>query len=214
MKLSLTEWDRILPEKAYSPEEPDETVVDFAGSLQRSTKMRILDLACGGGRHAVYMSEKGFEVTAVDISGTGLKMTRGRLNSEDLTSGLVRSVMNILPFADSAFDAVICTRAIHHQRLKAIQETLFEIKRVLRKDGIVLIDFLSKRTHSYGKGIEIENGTFIETGGHEKGLIHHFTDEDELQRLFEGFRILTIDLHETKVEGKLRSRLTVKALKH
>ena len=87
------------------------------------------------------------------------------------------------------------------------------MRRVLRKDGMVLIDFLSKRTHSYGKGVEIENGTFIETEGHEKGLMHHFTDEDELQRLFEGFRILTIDLHETKVEGKLRSRLTVKALK-
>jgi ubiquinone/menaquinone biosynthesis C-methylase UbiE len=213
MKPSLTEWDRILPEKAYSPEEPDKTVVDFAGSLRRSNKMRVLDLACGGGRHAVYMSEKGVEVTAVDISWAGLEMTRGRLNSEDLTAGLVRSVMNTLPFDDSVFDAVICTRAIHHQRLKAIQETVFEMRRVLRKDGMVLIDFLSKRTHSYGKGVEIENGTFIETEGHEKGLMHHFTDEDELQRLFEGFRILTIDLHETNVEGKLRSRLTVKALK-
>jgi ubiquinone/menaquinone biosynthesis C-methylase UbiE len=209
----LTEWDRILPEKAYSPEEPDETVVDFARFLRRSNKLRVLDLACGGGRHTVCMVGKGFEVTGVDISRTGLEMARKRLDAQDVDAALVRSVMNALPFAGSSFDAVICTRAIHHQSLAAIQVTLVEMGRVLGKDGTILVDFLSKRTHSYGKGVEIENGTFIETDGHEKGIVHHFTDQEELQRLFKGFRILRMDLNETRVEGKLRSRLTVQAIK-
>jgi ubiquinone/menaquinone biosynthesis C-methylase UbiE len=209
----LSEWDRILQEKAYSPEEPDETVVDFAEFLRGKNRMRILDLACGGGRHAVYMSRKGFEITGVDISEMGLKMTRKKLREQDLTVDLVRSVMSALPFVGSSFNAIVCTRAIHHQAMHGIQETLFEIRRVLKKDGGILIDFLSKGTHSYGKGVEIEKETFIETEGPEKGVIHHYTDREELQRLFEGFQILSIDLRETRVEGKLRSRLTVQAAK-
>jgi ubiquinone/menaquinone biosynthesis C-methylase UbiE len=119
--------------------------------------------------------------------------------------------MNILPFSDSSFDAVVCTRAIHHQRLRGIQQTLSEIKRVLRKGGPVLIDFLSKRTYIHEKGVEIEAETFIETEGHERGIVHHYTDQEELQRLFIDFRIISIDLKETQVEGRLRSRFTVQA---
>lgn len=209
----MTEWDKILWEKEYSPEEPDRTVIDFAEYQQRNNKIRILDLACGGGRHVVYVARKDFEVIGADLSETALKMTRERLDKQNLTAGLVRSVMTALPFADSTFDSVICTRAIYHQPMRGIQETLLEIKRVLSEDGMILIDFLSRRTHSYEKGVEVENGTFTETEGHEKGVTHHFTDEEELQRLFKGFAILSIDLHEMKANGKLRSRLAVRALK-
>jgi ubiquinone/menaquinone biosynthesis C-methylase UbiE len=210
-KEPLTEWDRILPERTYSPEEPDETVVRFAGSMRRRRKEAALDLACGAGRHVVYLAQQGFTVTGADISRTGLRMTRKKLEEPRLNAALVRSAMNSLPFSDSSFDAVICTRAIHHQRLRGIQQTLSEIKRVLRKGGTVLIDFLSKRTYSHAKGVEIEAETFIETEGHERGIVHHYTDQEELQRVFIDFRIISIDLNETQVEGRLRSRFTVQA---
>jgi ubiquinone/menaquinone biosynthesis C-methylase UbiE len=207
----LTEWDRILPERTYSPEEPDETVVSFAGSLHRRRKEATLDLACGAGRHVVYLARQGFTVTGADISRTGLKMTRKKLEETRLTAALVRSAMNSLPFSDSSFDTVICTRAIYHQRLRGIQQTLSEIRRVLRKGGLIMIDFLSKRTHSHAKGVEVEAETFIETEGHERGIVHHYTDREELQRLFIEFRIISVDLNETEFEGRLRSRFTVQA---
>jgi ubiquinone/menaquinone biosynthesis C-methylase UbiE len=213
MRRYLTEWDRILPESVYSPEEPDETVVDFADSLRRRSR-RTLDLACGAGRHVVFMAKRGFEVCGVDISGMGLRMTEKRLKKQELRASLVKSVMNHLPFVHSSFDAVICTRAVYHQTLQGIQETLLEIRKVLRKGGVILIDFLSKRTYSYGKGVEVERETFVETEGYERGVMHHFTDQNEIQRLFEDFKILSMDLREKDVEGKLRSRLIVQAMKY
>jgi ubiquinone/menaquinone biosynthesis C-methylase UbiE len=208
-----TKWDRILPERTYSPEEPDETVVNFAGSLHRRGKRVTLDLACGAGRHAVFLAQQGFAVTGTDISQTGLKMTRNKLEERGLTATLVKSAMNDLPFSDSSFDAVICTRAIHHQRVFGIQQTISEIKRVLRKDGPVLVDFLSKKTYSHAKGVEVETETFMETKGHEKGIINHYTDREELQKLFQGFKMVSVDLSERMVEGRLRSRFTVRAVR-
>jgi ubiquinone/menaquinone biosynthesis C-methylase UbiE len=209
----LSKWDRILPEKVYSTEEPDEFVVDFVGFLRKRNRPIVLDLACGAGRHAIYMAEQGLEVNGADISATGLKMTKERLRKRGLEAALVKSAMNYLPYLDSCFDAVICTRAIYHQKLAAIQKTLLETRRVLRKNGTVLIDFLSRRTYSFGKGDKIEENTFVETEGHEKEVIHHFADKKELRRLLDDFEILSIESHEKEVEGKLRSRLIVQAMK-
>jgi ubiquinone/menaquinone biosynthesis C-methylase UbiE len=212
-EIALTQWDEILLDRNYSPEEPEETIVNFASFLHRNRKEATMDLACGAGRHVVYMAQQGFTVTGTDISATGLKMTQKKLRERSLTATLVRTAMNNLPFSDSSFDAVICTRAIYHQRLRGIQQALSEIRRVLRKDGSVLIDFLSKRTYIHAKGVEIEAETFMETEGHEKGIVHHYTDREELQRLFKDFNTISVDLHEKEVEGKLRSRLTVQAVR-
>jgi len=209
----LTEWDQILPEKVYSLEQPDEFVIDFVGFLRKSKRTKILDLACGAGRHVVFMAQQGIRVSGTDVSGTGLGMTRERLRKRALRADLVKSVMTHLPYRDSCFDAVICTRAIYHQKLAEIRETLSETRRVLRRGGAVLIDFLSKKTYNYGKGDEIEENSFVETEGPEKGVIHHFADKRELEHLFNCFEILRIELREKEVEGKLRSRLIVQATK-
>ena len=69
-----------------------------------------------------------------------------------------------------------------------------------------MINFLTKRTYRYGKGAEVEENTFIEQEGIEKGVIHHFTDEKEIERLFKNFKIVSLELSEKEIEGKLRSR--------
>lgn len=43
---------------------------------------RALDVACGEGRNAIFLAQKGFEVTAVDISGRGL--ARGRSRADEV----------------------------------------------------------------------------------------------------------------------------------
>ena len=39
---------------------------------------RALDIECGAGRHAIFLAERGFVVTAVDSSCVGVQMTRER----------------------------------------------------------------------------------------------------------------------------------------
>src|SRR5689334_3212331 len=44
--------------------------------LRLPSKGRVLDLACGGGRHAVELAARGYEVTGVDVSGEFLDAAR------------------------------------------------------------------------------------------------------------------------------------------
>jgi ubiquinone/menaquinone biosynthesis C-methylase UbiE len=204
----LTEWNHILPEKAYSFEEPDDSVIILTKSLPKGKA--ALDLACGAGRHVIYLAEQGFDVTGADVSVTGLKTTKERLQERNLRANLVNCDMNHLPYAGDCFDILVCTRAIYHQRLKSIQETLPEIRRVMKRNGVLLMDFLSKNTYSHGKGVRTEEGT-LEHEGHERGIIHHYADEQELKQLFPDFGDVRLSLRERAVDGSLRSRWVVTA---
>lgn len=207
----VTEWDQILREERYSVEEPDEVVIGFAALLEKKkAKSRVLDLGCGGGRHQVYLAKLGFEAHGADISETGLRLTEERLKRRKLAVYLVKCDMNHLPYVSSCFDAVVSLHTVYHQKLSGVQEAISEIHRVSKKGGSVLVNFLSKRTYKYGKGVRVEKDTFIEHDGSEKGVVHHFTDRREIKKLFGDFESVKIELRErTSPDGHRQSRWIV-----
>jgi ubiquinone/menaquinone biosynthesis C-methylase UbiE len=207
----VTEWNQILREKWYRQEEPDELVVSFVTLLKnRNKKARVLDLGCGAGRNLIYTANQRFEAHGVEISETGINFTKERLKKRNLKAHVVKGDMNLLPYINSCFGAVICLFTIYHQKLKGIQTTISEVHRVLRKGGILLANFQSKRSHMYGKGVKAEKDTFIRQNGPEKGVAHHFTDEEEIMKLLKGFKDVSIELRERKsADGYLQSRLIV-----
>jgi len=209
----MTEWNQILQRNEYRPENPDEIVVDLASILEERKAKRILDLGCGAGRHVIYLAERGFESHGADISETGLQLTKMKLRSRKLEAEIIKCDMKSMPYVYSCFDAAICVWAIYHQKLKEIQETISEIHRVLKKKGLLLANFHSKRSSKYGEGIEVEENTFMQENGPEKGVLHHFVDENELRELLGNFRIVHFEAKEKMIDSYLRSRFIVLAEK-
>lgn len=52
---------------------PNPVVVEFAAALPRG---RALDLACGEGRHSLWLATRGWEVDGVDFSGVAIEKAR------------------------------------------------------------------------------------------------------------------------------------------
>jgi len=208
----MVEWDQILLRKEYHPESPDGIVVDLISILARKRAERVLDLGCGAGRHTMYLAESGFKTYGADISDTGLRLTKRRLESRKMEAEIIKCDMKSMPYIQSCFDAVVCVQTIYHQKLKGIQETVSEIHRILKKGGLLLANFHSRRSSKYGKGIEVEENTFMQENGPEKGVLHHFFDENELRALLGHFRV-DFEVREKKVDSYLRSRFIVLAEK-
>jgi ubiquinone/menaquinone biosynthesis C-methylase UbiE len=203
----------MLQEKWYSQEEPDELVVSFVAFLKKKNKKaHVLDLGFGAGRNLIYMASQSFTAHGLEISDTGINFTKERLKKRNLKAYVAKGDMHSLPYINSCFDAAVCLFTIYHQKLKGIQKTIFEIHRVLRKGGILLTNFHSKRSSMYGKGVKAEKDTFIRQNGAEKGVVHHFTDEEEIMKLLKDFKNVGIELREQKsANGYLQSRLIVTA---
>ncbi len=69
----MNRWDTKWTERSgsQSNKQPHPLVVEFAATL---TPGRALDVACGVGRHSLFLAERGWQVTAVDSSKVAIEL--------------------------------------------------------------------------------------------------------------------------------------------
>ena len=198
----MVTWDELFRRGDFAAQEPTWSVRRFAALLAERGAKRVLDLGCGAGRHVVFLAQEGFEVHGLDSSAEALRICRERLREAGLRATLVQADMREIPYPDGAFDAVLAIASLYHGTLADIKRTLAELRRVLRPGGLALLEFKSKRSFRYGKGVEIEPGTYIPDTGEDAGIPHHYSDREEVEGLLAGFRILEINHMERVFEGK------------
>jgi SAM-dependent methyltransferase len=122
----------------FTPQEPDRTVRHWGPILARSGRRSVLDIGCGGGRHAVYLARLGLQVTAGDRSLLALEETQRWLRRERLQASLLQLDMADLPFQREAFDVVLSVNVLHHARPGEARAAVEEVRRVLRPGGLFL----------------------------------------------------------------------------
>lgn len=94
-----------------------------------------IDVACGTGRHATYLSAKGHDVVGVDASREMLARARSNAPTVPLLEGDVRA----LPVADEIADLAVCALALAH--IEELTPAVLELARVTHRGGhIVLSD--------------------------------------------------------------------------
>src|SRR5439155_17604195 len=73
--------------------------VDFIEkSLKLPPRGRVLDVPCGGGRHALELAARGYQVTGVDISPDFLKAARAQAAERSLPATWEQRNMSELPW--------------------------------------------------------------------------------------------------------------------
>ena len=105
---------------------------------------KLLDLGCGEGRHSISAFLQGdIQVVGLDLSAKDLTTAKGRLADFKIDANKIDHCLFIqgsgftLPFADNAFDQVICSEVLEH--IVEYDKVLNEIKRVLKPGGILAI---------------------------------------------------------------------------
>jgi SAM-dependent methyltransferase len=83
--------------------------VEFlVGELGLAPGMRVLDVGCGPGRHALELARRGLEVVGVDLSPEFVRLARDAAAREGLAgASFVHSDVRDLAY-DAGFDAVVC----------------------------------------------------------------------------------------------------------
>ena len=100
----------------------------------------MLELGAGAGRNTPRF--KNFDrVVLLDFSMTQLQQAQSRLGSSDDYIYVAGDVYK-LPFVDGLFDTATMIRVIHH--LKEAPQALNQIHRVLRSNGVFILEFANK----------------------------------------------------------------------
>ena len=106
---------------------------------------RVLDLGCGGGRHAFEVYRRGADVVAFDLDPNELAGVRGMFGAmreageADPKTGAtaISGDARAMPFGDGTFDRVIAAEILEH--VLDDQRAMNELARVLRPGGLAAV---------------------------------------------------------------------------
>jgi SAM-dependent methyltransferase len=78
----MSDWDTRYRSGDHVADEPHPLITHFCTSLAPG---RALDLACGAGRHSIWLAERGWRVTAVDSSRAAIEILQQRAVEKGVT---------------------------------------------------------------------------------------------------------------------------------
>jgi ubiquinone/menaquinone biosynthesis C-methylase UbiE len=111
--------------------------------LAAGRRRAVLEIACGPGRLTAEM--RGVQLgVAADASPAMLETAKQRLNGSFSHWWFLRTDAFVLPFRAEAFDAVYTLRFLRHFQLADRQRLYAEIRRVLRRGGLFMVDALNR----------------------------------------------------------------------
>lgn len=115
----------------------------LVGFLKLSPKTKVLDLACGKGRHSRTLNQLGLNVMGTDLSPQSIAFAQ-----ESLTEGLrfdVHDMREVIP--NESFDVVfnLFTSFGYFDSNAENQKVISAVSQMLNNNGIFVIDFLNAR---------------------------------------------------------------------
>jgi SAM-dependent methyltransferase len=102
---------------------------------------RVLDLACGYGRHALYFAARGAHVVAIDRDATALATFSGAPGIETRLADL-EGEPKVL--GDERFDAIVVSHYLHRPLLP-------DLRAALAIDGTLLYETFAQGNEAYGR---------------------------------------------------------------
>jgi SAM-dependent methyltransferase len=143
------EWERCYA--SASPEElpwnaggPDPDLVRLVKAGRIPTG-QALDIGTGPGHDAVFLIQQGFNVIAVDISPTALRLARENASAAGLFGFFQQGDIRRLPIEDALIDFANDRGCFHTLEAKDRPVAIGEIYRVLRPQGLFLLHVFSDK---------------------------------------------------------------------
>ncbi len=177
--MATQEWYRDWFNSSYYHKlyfERDETeaqgfISKLVDHLQPAPGSRMLDIACGRGRHSRFLASKGFDVTGIDISFDSIGYAKG-FESENLHfyqhDMRLPSWINYFDYAFNFFTSFgyFNTRREHDDAVRTIAQSL-------KPNGVLLFDYLNVH---YVEERLVHNE--VKTIGGTEYEIHRWHDEN------------------------------------
>lgn len=115
----------------------------FFDKFLNLTKGKVLDVGSGPGRDGLFFKQRGLDVVCLDASEEMVKLC--------LKKGLNAVVGDFkkLPFEDNLFNGVWAYTSLLHSKKEKIDQSLKEIKRVLKNDGIFGLGMMEGDNEGY-----------------------------------------------------------------
>ncbi len=120
----------------FSTKSPSGDVVNFFSSFSHPADVKVLDLGCGGGRHAVWLARHGFDVFACDMHEQMIVVASQRMSVYGKANRVCMASMLSLPYSEGKFNVVVSTGVLHNAFCyNDLVKSYQEVSRILTEGG-------------------------------------------------------------------------------
>ena len=163
----------------------------------------IVELGAGLGRDTIFFAKNSIHVTALDYSGSGMKIINEKAEKQNLSKYISTKIFDVrkkLPFEDNSIEAcfshMLYCMALTLNELENLNN---EIYRILKPNGINIYTVRHTNDGDYKKGIHRGEDLY-----ENDGFIVHFFSKEKVNSLLNGFQNLKLENFE---EGKFPRKL-------
>jgi cyclopropane fatty-acyl-phospholipid synthase-like methyltransferase len=172
--------------------------------LNLPEKAKVLDLACGKGRHSIYLNQLGFDVIGADLSENSISEA-----SKNSNTSLHFQVHDMREKMEEQFDAIfnLFTSFGYFENDADNLKTLIAIKDSLTEHGFAVIDFMNvnqvianlvpEETKTV-EGIDFHIKRYVKDGHIYKEIV--FEDQGESFHFTEKVQALTLQDFQTMMD--------------
>jgi len=185
-------WDEkfVSNPELLAPREPSNILKNFLSKDENYTDKIALDLACGGGRHTLYLANLGFKVDAVDISKVALDNLREKIDID--TVSLIEDDLDHFSPEEDRYDLIVMSNFLDRELIR-------RSFCALKSGGVFFVE------------------TYMDDPNNEKrnSNPNFLLQKDELKKIFDGFKILdyrefwneSYEIYRMKKEAVLAKRV-------
>jgi len=166
----------------------DPWLAPYRVHLETGQPAPILELGCGRGFDAWYLTNLGWPVIATDFSVEALHIAR---QAAPAATFLQLNLRDGLPFPPETFQVIIASLSLHYFYWAQTQIIISHIHHCLRVGGLLLVRLNSTKDTNHGATGHpaVEPNCFL-----VNGELKRFFDRPDLDRLFQrGWKLLEIE---------------------
>lgn len=119
--------------------EPGSFLEDLINLCPPSKDKKVLDIGCGEGKDAVYMAQKGYDVTAFDLTENGIRKTIALANTKGVKLNAYVDDINTFT-TDEQYDIIYSTGTVQYLFEENKGGFFEKLNKITRKNGIVYIN--------------------------------------------------------------------------
>ena len=148
---------------------PNDWVVTHRDLLVHRAPGRALDVACGRGRHALWLADLGFAVVAVDVSDVAVDAVRSRAAACGASVEALQADLDTDPLPQPPFAAIVV--------VSYLQRSLFDaLAAALAPDGLLVYETFTRAHPRVKPAYALAPGELLEAFGALEVLDQHETD--------------------------------------
>lgn len=123
----------------YWGTEPGSFLDELISLCPPSKDKKVLDIGCGEGKDAVYMAEKGYDVSAFDLTENGIRKTIALAQTKGVKINAYVDDINTFDISEQ-YDIIYSTGTVQYLFDENKEDFFKKLEKITKSDGIVFIN--------------------------------------------------------------------------